>query len=120
MYLEKILAMTIVLEAGPIERFKSVKNYLSYCRLVESKKTSNNKNKGSGNRKCGNNALRWVYGEAAVHAIRYPRINNYYKRLKRKKGAPKALAIIASKIARVSYKLMTDDTFRYREELLFR
>jgi transposase len=115
----KILGMTIMLEAGTIDRFKSVKNYLSYCRLVEAKKMSNNKKKGSGNRKCGNSILRWAYAEAAVHALRYERINKYYQRMKRKKGSPKALAIIASKIARVSYKVMTDEAFCYQEERLF-
>ena len=118
--IHKLLAMTIALEVGSLDRFKSVKNYMSYCRLVEAKKTSNNKKKGSGNRKCGNGILRWAYAEAAVHALKYNRINSYYKRLKRKKGTPKALAIIASKIARVSYNVMTDKNFRYQEEILFR
>jgi len=115
----KILGMTIMLEVGTIDRFKSVKNYLSYCRLVEAKKMSNNKKKGAGNRKCGNGILRWAYAEAAVHALRYDRINKYYQRMKKKKGSSKALAIIASKIARVSYKVMTDETFCYQEEKLF-
>ena len=108
-----------MLEVGTIDRFKSVKNYLSYCRLVEAKKMSNNKKKGSGNRKCGNSILRWAYAEAAVHALRYERINKYYHRIKKKKGSSKALAIVASKIARVSYNVMTDEAFRYQEERLF-
>lgn len=117
--IDKIIGMTIVLEAGDMERFKSAGNYLSYCRLVEAVKTSNDKRKGAGNRKCGNSILRWAYAEAAVHALRYNRIRAYYQRIKRKKGSPKALAIIASKIARISYKVMTDETFRYQEERLF-
>jgi len=115
----KILGMTIILEVGSIDRFKSVKNYLSYCRLVEAKKMSNNKKKGAANRKCGNGILRWAYAEAAVHALKYERINKYYQRMKKKKGSSKALAIIASKIARVSYKIMTDKDFYYQEEKLF-
>lgn len=118
--IDKILAMTIALEVGSLSRFNSVKNYLSYCRLVESKKISNNKKKGSGNRKCGNSVLRWAYAEAAVHALKYNHINNYYRRMKRKKGAPKTLAIIASKIARVSFMVMTDKDFCYQEDILFR
>jgi len=117
--IDKILGMTISLEAGMMSRFKNVKNYLSYCRLVEAKRTSNNKRKKDGNAKCGNKVLRWAYAEAAVHALRYERINKYYQRLKRKKNSPKAMAIIASKIARVSYKVMTDDNFCYQEERLF-
>jgi len=117
--IDRILAMTVALEVGTIARFRSVKNYLSYCRLVEAKKISNKKKKGNGNRKCGNGILRWAYAEAAVHALKRERVNKYYYRLKKKKGSPKAFAIIASKIARVSYKIMTDEKFCYKEELLF-
>ena len=117
--IDKIIGMTIMLELGDVNRFKSVKNYLSYCRLVEAKKTSNNKIKGSGNRKCGNAILRWAYAEAAVHALRYDRIRDYYQRMKRRKGSSRALAIIASKIARISFKAITDENFCYQEEKLF-
>ena len=43
-----ILALTIMLETGEIERFASVGNYASYCRCVGSKKISNGKKKGQG------------------------------------------------------------------------
>ena len=114
-----LLGMTIMLEVGTIDRFASDKNYLSFCRLVESKRSSNNKKKGKGNAKCGNKILRWAYAEAAISALKYPRIKAYYERLKKKKPAVKALAIIASKIARVSYKIMKDPNFCYQEEKLF-
>jgi len=115
----KILGITILFETGPLTRFKGGKNYLSYCRLVESKKISNGKKKGSGNSKCGNKILRWAYAEAAVHALKYEKINKYYHRLKQKKNAPKAMAIVASKIARVTYKTMADENFVYESEKLF-
>jgi len=115
----RILGMTIMLEVGTIDRFASVKNYLSYCRLVEAKKLSNKKKKGDNNRKCGNKILRWAYAEAAAHALKHERINKYYHRMKKKKGSPRAFAIIASKIARVSYKIMTDKIFCYQEDKLF-
>ena len=117
--IDKILGMTIALEIGEIDRFASDKHYLSYCRLVEAKRISNEKMKGKGNGKCGNTMLRWAYAEAAIGALRYPRIKAYYERLKKKKPAPKVLAIIASKIARVSYKAMKDSNFCYQEERLF-
>jgi transposase len=53
----KILALTIKLESGPMDRFKEVGNYASYCRKVSSKWTSNDKSKGSGNKKNGNKYL---------------------------------------------------------------
>ena len=42
----KILALTIMYEAGPMERFAKVGNYASYCRCVGSKRISNGKQKG--------------------------------------------------------------------------
>jgi transposase len=50
----QILAMTIMLETGVINRFKQVGNYSSYCRCVESKRISNGKKKGENNRRNGN------------------------------------------------------------------
>ena len=54
---EKILALTIMLETGPIGRFETVGDYVSYCRKVPSQWVSNGKRKGSGNRKNGNKYL---------------------------------------------------------------
>ena len=66
-----ILGMTIALETGPIERFASVGDYASYCRMVESVRLSNGKKKGHGNRKSGNRYLCWAYMEAANFATRF-------------------------------------------------
>jgi transposase len=60
-----ILALTIMLETGDILRFAKVGNYSSYCRCVNSKRMSNNKQKGSGNKKSGNKYLSWAFMEAA-------------------------------------------------------
>ncbi len=46
-----VLAETILLETGDINRFNSPGNYASYCRCVDSCKSSNGKKKGVGNRK---------------------------------------------------------------------
>jgi transposase len=56
----KILALTIMLETGPITRFAKVGNYVSYCRKVSSKWLSNDKVKGKGNKKSGNKYLAWA------------------------------------------------------------
>ena len=53
----KILALTIMLETGDIRRFKRVGDFASYCRCVPSKKSSNGKKKGEGNRKNGKQIL---------------------------------------------------------------
>ena len=49
--------MTIAAGERRIERFDSVGDYASYCRMVESVRLSNGKKKGHGNRKCGNRYL---------------------------------------------------------------
>jgi transposase len=49
----KILSLTIMLEMGPMSRFTTVGDYVSYCRKVPSQWMSNGKRKGSGNRKNG-------------------------------------------------------------------
>lgn len=66
-----ILALTIMLETGSIERFAKVGNFTSYCRKVPTSWTSNNKKKGKGNKKNGNKYLAWAFSEAAEFARRY-------------------------------------------------
>ena len=96
----KALALTILLETGEIGRFAGVGNYVSYCRLVDSKWLSNAKRKGSGNAKCGNRYLEWAYVEGAHFATRYePRAKRYYDRKRARTNvmlAKKALARAAS------------------------
>src|SRR5439155_8975847 len=55
----QILALTIMLETGEIQRFSTVGDYASYCRCVGSQKLSNGKKKSSGNTKNGNKYLAW-------------------------------------------------------------
>jgi transposase len=57
----RVLALTIMMETGPIERFPKVGNYVSYCRKVPAARFSNEKKKGTGNRKNGNKYLSWAY-----------------------------------------------------------
>lgn len=105
-----VLAETILLETGDIKRFKSPGNYASYCRCVDSRKMSNGKKKGEGNRKNGNRYLAWAYIEAANFAIRY---NDKAKRFYNKKSAKTnriiALKALAHKIARACYYIMLRD-----------
>ena len=65
-----ILALTIMLESGPVDRFKKAGNYVSYCRKVSSVWMSNQKRKGKGNAKSGNKYLAWAFSEAADAARR--------------------------------------------------
>ena len=116
----KILGLTIMLEAGDINRFPTVGKYSSYCRAVKSEKLSNNKKKGEGNRKNGNKYLSWAYVEAANAAKRsYPEINSFYERKKAKRNNIVAIKALSNKLARASYYVMRDKV-SYNAEKLFR
>lgn len=105
-----ILAMTILLETGDIKRFKSVGNYSSYCRCVESKRVSNEKKKGVNNRKNGNAYLCWAFIEASNHAINsYPEIKKYYQRKLGKTMRVVALKTIANKLSKACYFMLRDN-----------
>lgn len=105
----KILALTIMLETGPISRFEKVGNYASYCRKVSSTWLSNDKAKGKGNKKSGNKYLAWAFSEAAELARRFhdePRA--YYNRKKQRTNLMTAHAALAHKLARAAYFIMRD------------
>ncbi|WP_017461349.1 IS110 family transposase [Dyella ginsengisoli] len=106
-----ILGMTILLESGDIDRFASVGDYASYCRMVESVRLSNGKRKGHGNRKCGNRYLCWAYVEAANHAIRFdPLIRRWYDRKRARKHRVVAIKAVAHKLARACYHMLHEGT----------
>ena len=103
----KILALTIMLETGNINRFSKVGNYASYCRCVGSKKISNGKKKGENNRKNGNRYLSWAFIEAAHFAIRYnPTIKKYYQRKKSKTNQIIAIKTVSHKLARACFYIL--------------
>src|SRR3989304_289736 len=115
----KILALTIMLETGPIFRFEQVGDYVSYCRKVPSQWMSNGKRKGSGNRKNGNKYLSWAYAEASEFARRlYPEARAYYQRKMHKTNAPVAHSALAHKLARAAYYVMKDQV-PFEPEKLF-
>ena len=61
------LGLTILHEIGDIARFPTVKDFLSYCRLVKGTVASAGKIKGLRGAKLGNPYLRWAFGEACHH-----------------------------------------------------
>jgi transposase len=106
----KILALTIMLETGPITRYPKVGNYVSYCRKVSSKWLSNDKVKGKGNKKSGNKYLAWAFSEAAEQARRhYAEARAYYNRKLQKTNRMVAHNALAHKLARAAYYVMRDD-----------
>ena len=106
----KILALTIMLETGPIGRFPKVGSYVSYCRKVNTKWTSNEKAKGKGNKKNGNKYLAWAFSEAAELARRYDtRCRSWYNRKMQKNNFMVAHQALAHKLARAAYCIMKNE-----------
>lgn len=105
----EILGLTIMLEAGDMNRFSKVGNFSSYCRCVKSERLSNGKKKGEGNRKSGNKYLAWAFIEAANFAIRYnDKIKAFYQKKKAKTNGIIATKAVANKLARACYHILKD------------
>ena len=107
-----ILAITILYEVDTIERFPTVKDFLSYARLVKGSVASAGKLKGLSGGKMGNGRLRWAFGEAAVlcrltpHALLRP----HAERLIARHGRFKGNAILAAQLARAVYFMLGKGT----------
>lgn len=105
----KVLATTILLETGPIDRFKAAGNFASYARCVDSAHTSNGKKKGAGNTKNGNKYLAWAFVEAAVYAMRFnAEAKRFYDRKKAKTNNVVAIKALAHKLARACYHMLKE------------
>jgi len=117
----KILALTIMLETGSMDRFAKVGNYVSYCRKVPSRWISNEKAKGKGNKKNGNKYLAWAFSEAAEFARRqHAEARAYYNRKMQKTNFMVAHSALAHKLARAAYYIMKDQVPFMPEKLFSR
>lgn len=112
------LGLTILLESGEFSRFPSAGDYASYCRAVKSSRISNEKNKGSNNRRNGNKYLAWAFVEAATFAQRFnPRIHAWYERKKQRKNVAVAKKALACKLSKAVWHVMNGAD--YDEKMLF-
>jgi len=102
-----ILALTIMLETGTIDRFKKVGDFTSYCRCVRANKQSNGKSKGRNNSKNGNPHLAWTFVEVVHHAIRTsPQAKKFYDRKKSKRNGTLATKALGAKWSKGAYYVM--------------
>ena len=114
-----ILALTILLEIGDIQRFAGPGHFASYCRCVSSRRESNGKKKGENNRKNGNKYLAWAFIEAANFAIRRSeRAQRFYQRKAAATHSLVARKALAHKLARACYWMLKRQQ-PYNEDLLF-
>lgn len=115
----KSLGLTILYEIDTIERFPTVKDFSSYCRLVKGSVASAGKLKGTRGDKMGNPYLRWAFGEAAIIAKRnHYLLSPYAQRLEAAHGKHKANAIMANKLARAVYFMLKEKTIFDPERLI--
>jgi transposase len=113
------LGLTILHEIGDIARFPSVKDFLSYCRLVKGTVASAGKIKGLRGAKLGNAYLRWAFGEAAIIAKRDALLGPLAQRLEtRLNNKFKANTVLAIKLARAVYFMLKTKTVFDPERLV--
>ena len=107
----RVLSLTILFEIDTIERFPTVKDFVSYCRLVKGSMASAGKVKGLCGGKMGNPYLRWAFGQAAVLSKRnHPLLTPYAEMLVSKHGKFKGNAILSNKIGRAVYFMLQKGT----------
>jgi transposase len=103
----KILGLVILYEIENIQRFPSMQDFASYCRLVKCSKESNGKKFGSSGKKIGNAHLKWAFSEAAALFLKGNEPGKkYLDRLANKHGKGKALSILAHKLGRAVYFML--------------
>jgi transposase len=103
----RILSLVILYEIHCIERFETVQDFASYCRLVKCIHESGGKKKGTGGAKIGNAHLKWAFSEASALFVRHnPQAKKLIDDLAKAHGKGKALAILAHKLARAIYYML--------------
>jgi transposase len=115
------LGLTLLYEIGDITRFPTVKDFVSYCRLVKGTVASAGKIKGLRGAKLGNPYLRWAFGEAAVIAKRdHTVIGPLAQRLEARMNGNKfkANTVLAIKLARAVYFMLRSGTVFDPERLV--
>ena len=115
------LGLTILYEVGDIARFPTVKDFVSYCRLVKGTVASAGKIKGLRGAKLGNPYLRWAFGEAAVIAKRdHYVIGPLSQRLEAQMNGNKfkSNTVVAIKLARAVYFMLKNKTVFDPERLV--
>jgi transposase len=107
----KILSLVLLYEIHEIQRFPSVQDFVSYCRLVKCAKESAGKRYGTAGTKIGNAYLKWAFSEAAVLFLREnPEGQKYLTKLEKKHGTGRALTVLAQKLARAVYYMLKRGT----------
>ena len=106
-----MLSLVLLDEIHDISRFPSVQDFASYARLVKGSKESAGKRVGTSGKNIGNAPLKWAFSEAATLFLRHnPNGQKLLTRLENTHGNGTALTILAPKLARAVYDLLTRNT----------
>ncbi len=118
----KILALTILYEIHDIDALPASPGLrVVLARLVKCEHSSAGKKLGTGGAKIGNAHLKWAFSEAAVLFLRNnPDGQKHLRRLAGKHGKGKAMSIIASKLGRAVYFMLTKERAFDMERFLAR
>jgi len=104
----QLLALVSLYEIQAIARFPRVQDFLSYGRLVKCAKESAGKRYGLSGKKIGTPQLKWAFSEAAGLFWRQNQPGqDYFAKLERKHDKGNALTVLAQKLARAGYSLLT-------------
>ena len=107
----KVLALTILYEIHDISRSDRVQEFASYARLVKCTHQSGGKMLGTGGAKMGNVHLKRAFSEAAVLFLRHTKEGKrLLARIAKQHGKGKALSILAHKIGRAVYYMLSRKT----------
>ena len=115
----KVLALTILYEIHDVTRFDRVQEFASYARLVKCGHQSAGKKLGTGGAKMGNVHLKWAFSEAAVLFLRHTKEGKkILAGIEKKHGKGKALSILAHKIGRAVFYMLSRGTVFSMEKFL--
>ena len=113
------MRVTILYEIHDITRFNRVQEFASYARLVTCAHESAGQTYGTGGAKMGHVHVTWAFSDAAVLFLRHtPGGKKLLAEIERKQGKGKALSILAHKIGRAVFYMLSRrtvfsmDTFR--------
>ena len=97
----KMLSLVWLYDIHRLDRFPSVQECASSCRLVKGSKESGGKRVGTSGNQIGNAHLTWAFGEAAALCLRnHEAGQKYVARLEKKHDQGQALSLLAPKLAR--------------------
>lgn len=108
-----ILAVVIACEIGSIDRFASAPRFASYAGTVPRVHSSGGKTRYGKLRQDVNHYLKWAFCEAGnavcLNHKRLPQrhVSVLYKRIKQKKGHPKAIGAVARHLAEASWWMLS-------------